>query len=353
MGNEYETEKGPESVKASTAKSTKKRKQKPTETKNGDKRALFALVAIAVAFSLFIIMTIIQNKIIHSIDQMGVVVAVVDVPEGVILTEENMANYFTVENRASADIPAGYYTSGYALVGKIVSRDIRAKEIVTSACLISEDFYAGIEDPVEISIAADKIGQAVGGSLRAGDIINIKVVIDTSYYAGTGEVTGQESVDYSLEGVPEITMEDTTPEANNGEQAEGIAEETGTDAGMTAEMPEVFTEVGSLEEMVADMPWLPDDVADNMVFSASGRYASVTVCENVRVVNVYTAAGLDTAAAEADGSKQVATVINVVVPKYMEDAICLAQEDGTLRISRVIDVKNGETVQTEQGGSEK
>lgn len=330
MGNEYETENDPVSIKAGTGK---RKERKPAETRSGDKKALIAVVALAAAVIIFVILTIIQNKIVNSVDETGVVVALVDVPEGIVLTEENMMNYFGMESRPSADVPAGYYTSGHALVGKVTGREIRAKEVVTSTCVIGENFYEDVEDPVEISIAVDKIGQVVGGSLRAGDIIDIKVVIDTSYFAGEEEALLDDEGEYSLDNVPEIA-------AQEGETGEAGAEEPGEDM-TAAEPPEAFTELGSPDPLPGNLPWLSDDAAESYVYSASGRYASVTVCENVRVVNVYTSAGLDTADAEADGSTQVATVINVVVPRYMEDIIFLAQEDGTLHISRVINAETG------------
>lgn len=330
MENEYETEKDPVSMNGGTRK---RKGEKPTETRSGDKKALIAVVSIAAAVIIFVILTIIQNKIINSVDETGVVVALVDVPEGIVLTEENMMNYFGMESRPSADVPAGYYTSGHALVGKVTGREIRAKEVVTSNCIIGENLYEDVEDPVEISLSVDKIGQVVGGSLRAGDIIDIKVVIDTSYFAGEEEALLDDEGEYSLDNVPEIA-------AQEGETGEAGAEEPGEDM-IAAEPPEAFTEIGSPDPLPGNLSWLSDDAAESYVYSASGRYASVTVCENVRVVNVYTSAGLDTADAEADGSTQVATVINVVVPRYMEDIIFLAQEDGTLQISRVIDAGTG------------
>lgn len=332
MENEYETEKDLHGRKAGS----RMKKGKPEETRGGDRKALAAVVSIAAAVIIFVILTIIQNKIINSVDEMSVVVALADVPEGIVLTEKNMANYFGLESRPSADVPAGYYTSGYALVGKVTGREIKAKEVVTAACVAGEDFYAGLEDPVEISIAADKIGQVVGGSLRAGDIIDIKVIVDTSYYT-KGETEEMQDEDT---GLPEIGADTGTdaaagaPGPVGGWQAgeEGTAGADGTSA--ETELPEGFLKTED-SGFLGDI--LSEEEKDNMVYSVTGRYVSVTVCEGVKVVNVYNAAGLDTAAAEADGSTQVATVINVAVPRYMEDIIFLAQEEGTLRISRVVD----------------
>lgn len=312
------------------------------ETRNGDRKALLAVVAIGAAVTVFVILTIIQNNLVNNVDRTGVVVALVDVPVGIVLTEENIPDYFGLESRPSADIPAGYYTSGYALVGRVTGREIKAKEIVTASGIVGEDFYAGMEDPVEISIAADKIGQVVGGSLRAGDIVDIKVVIDLSSYYGKNET---EETPEGEAGILE-PVADTETDTGTDMTAEGGAEadesldsgdgsqETGA-AGTEPELPEGFLETDAAGGLLWELPGLSE--GSDLAYSVTGRYASVTVCEGVRVVNVYTSAGLDTAAAEADGSAQVATVINVVVPRHMEDDIFLALEEGTLRISRVVD----------------
>lgn len=313
------------------------------ETRNGDRKALLAVVAIGAAVTVFVILTIIQNNLVNNVDRTGVVVALVDVPAGIVLTEENIPDYFGMESRPSADIPAGYYTSGHALVGRVTSREIKAKEIVTASGIVGEDFYAGMEDPVEISIAADKIGQVVGGSLRAGDIVDIKVVIDLSSYYGKNET--EEETPEGEAGILEPVTDtgtDTEPDvaAEGGAEAEESldsgdgSQETGA-AGTEPELPEGFLETDTAGELLWELPGLSE--GSDLAYSVTGRYASVTVCEGVRVVNVYTSAGLDTAAAEADGSAQVATVINVVVPRHMEDDIFLALEEGTLRISRVVD----------------
>lgn len=324
----------------------KERKRKIKEDKDikkGDRKALFAFVALAAAIVLFVVLTIIQNNIVNKVEQKGVVVAIADVPKGIMLTEESIKQYFDVEMRNSSDVPAGYYTSGHPLVGMITGRDIVKKEIVTPGCIVAENIYEGIEDPVELSIEVGKIGQAVGGSLRAGDRIDIKVVVNMTHSQKQDSYTDVGEGDFQLEDVP--PMDYDVPEIEYTE--ESSAEDTPTDDVFTDEMNEDVTVItpDNAEEFGAEEVFdLFADImgaminTNNYVWSATGRYASVPVCENVRVINAYNSAGVDTATAVEMGETPVANIITVVVPRSMQDVIALAMEEGTLRISRIIDV---------------
>lgn len=295
-----------------------KKKIYATKTNKGDKKALIAGVSILAAFIIFIILVAIENKIVKGVDKTGVVVAMTDVPAGIVLNENNIQTLFTVEPRESKSIPAGAYTSGYPLVGTVTARQIQAKEIVTPASLITEDLYADVEDPVELSLDVSKLGQAVGGTLRAGDIIDIKVIVDMSSKTAKNDEEGiLEDVDEEsgaiLTDIPEVEPYDENT------QPDTIEEQTNMD--MTEE----------------DTAFL-ETHEDNYIWGATNKYACIPVAEGVRITNVFTSAGLDTETAEADGTTiQVATVINVVVPRAMEDIIYLAMEEGNVYISRVVE----------------
>ncbi len=164
----------------------------------------------------------------------------------------------------------------------------------------------------------------VGGSLRAGDIINIKVVVDMSMdkilngtSAGTNALP--DVVDFSYTS-SQIGME--------GDGTYELGEDNLIEQPLAQDSDLASILLSGLEEMFSD--------SDDYVWSASGRYACVPVCENVRVVNAYTSAGVDTAASNANGETQVTNIVTIVVPKALEEKIVLACEEGTLRVSRVI-----------------
>lgn len=312
--------------------STGDTKKKKKSTSGGDKKAVVALVFIVAAIIVFVVLTIIQKNLINSGEKVNVVVAIKEVPAGLVLTKDNMPSYFTVELRNKADVPEGSYASGAAFVGKVVCRKIYAKEMINPGCVMEKDLYDGIEDPVEISIEAAKLTNAVAGTLRAGDIIDIKVVVDMSYLA-------QQEEENLFEGATYIGLDNVE---NIWEAGTGVNPSTTSDPFVYHDTGDDFTQRDLMAQSIFDL--------NTYAFSATGKYASIPVGENIQVVNVYNSAGLDTDHAETMDPTvpQVATVFTVVVPRYMEDVIWLAMEEGTIQISRVVDKSAQEDAPSEE-----
>lgn len=334
-------------------KERKRKMKEAADIKKGDRKALGALVALVAAIIVFVVLTIIQKNIVNQVEQVSVVVAIKDVPKGIVLTEDTIKSYFDVELRNTADVPNGCYSSGYPLIGMITGRDILKKEIVTPTCIVSENIYEGIEDPVEIAIEVGKIGQAVGGSLRAGDIIDIMQIVDMSYSleddsSMESEISSGGSSGFYDREVPEIEYTNASDMLTNSDTGETESDVTVITPGNTEEM--------EAEEVLELFTSITDILIGNSasyVWSATGRYASVPVCENVRVINAYTSAGVDTASAVESGEEPVASIITIVVPRAMQDKIALAMEEGTLRISRIIDTSKPATETEGESAEEK
>jgi len=297
---------------------SKKGKKKKSENK-GDKKIIFAMVALIAAFVIFIVLTVIQNNIVKNESKTGVVVAVKDVPRGLVLTQEVIQQYFTMELRASKDLPAEYFQSGHALVGLITDREMLAKEVVTPKCLIEEDIYEGVDHPVLVSIEVAKLSHGVGGTLRAGDYIDINAIVDIQMMVN-GMLSGVDDGAYSMKDSPSIYDDTVFPNKDL------FIDIDGEDKNNTVEG---FELAARLAKSVFN--------SDDFVYSATGKYASIKIGKKIRVVDVFTQAGLDTASAEADGvTKQVATVFTILVPREMEDIIYLSLEEGTLQVAKIV-----------------
>jgi hypothetical protein len=288
-----------------------KKGKKDKETTGGERRALAAIVALVAAIILFAVLTIIQRNIVNAGEKVSVVVAVKDVPAGLNLTQESIQQYFTVQLRLKNEVPAGTFSSGHPLVGQITAKPLFANAILTTNDLINENPYEGVDDPVELSIDVSKLSHAVSGTLRAGDRVDIKIVVDMSYLQQDKFLDG--AGDYSLSGVPNL-VDDSV----KGENKDGYSYD-GSDALDTLS----WRELSSFD-------------ADSYSWSATGKFACVPVATNVRVIDVYTAAGEGTAQIESTGVPQVATVFTVVVPRSMEDLLWLALEEGTMEISKIV-----------------
>lgn len=313
----------------------KEKKNKAKRTDSGDGTAAVALFALVAAILIFILLTMIQSNVVQNVDKKPVVVAIIDVPEGVLLDESNMAQYFGVEMRPTADLPLGTYENGHDLVNKITSKPILAKEVITPSCLVKEDLFAGVEDPIIIGLEAGRISQAVAGTLRAGDVVDIHVIVKMSDSLLDGIDsssfdTGKDNA-LSLEGVEPIT----------GNTPAGVVitnqkeEEKKPDKGVYTPYSRKFNEMDFSE---ADCIWSP-----------SGTYVSVSLLNNVKVYSVYTSSGVGTDAAETGGQKQVATVVNVIIPRSMASMFELASSDGDIYFSKVI---NPEPFEVEEAQEE-
>ena len=314
---------------AGGSEGTKKKKKKSKGKKPGEKagnKLTVAFIAIAAAFVVFVVLIMIESKLITEEETVPVVIAIAEVPEGLYLDEQNMPNYFAIEQRIVTEIPTGVttYNNGTSMIGLITDRVIRVKEIVTSDCFYEENFYEGIEDPVEIAINLNGIGQTVGGILRAGDYVDIMAVIkvgkgdlmnlpNDSSLLEPGDTDGLLDVEIT-DGLGGVVTEQQTP----------VQSVEGQDGAL------IVGEDGMVED---------EGISDEfeLAYGVTGDYASQMVAENVRVVRVFTSGGETTESVEAGGGQMIATVINVVVPRSMADAILIAQQEGTITLTRVED----------------
>lgn len=292
-----------------TGRSKREKKVRKNSGTKKDHRLTLAMVAILTAFIVFVVLVVIQDRIVNEGVTKNVVVAMKDIPAGTKLTQENMSNYLTVEARPEEQIPAaGTFSSGHSLIDKVTDRDIQAKEMITEESLYEMDFYSEVNDPVEISIAVGDLGRAVAGTLRAGDLVDIKTVIRLKMDAEETETDGSVT---NVGEEPSVTLEE--------EGAENTETVTAQD-----------------EAVILDM--LGNVLLDpnvNLTYGVTGEYAVQTIAENVRVVAVYTSGGEAAESVEASGTTMIATVINVVVPRTLQDRIYLAMAEGNIQLARI------------------
>ena len=119
-------------------------------------------------------MIFIEKSVINADDNKIVYVAVKEVPENTLVTEENIGTYFEAKERALSAVPDKAIENGAELYGMYTDRVINKNEIVTGESFSSLDERTkDIEHPIEVSLNASNLSQLVGGVLRTGDYINI------------------------------------------------------------------------------------------------------------------------------------------------------------------------------------
>ena len=133
----------------------------------------FLLITIAFVFVIFV-----ETKTMADYEKADVVIAIKDIPAYTQITSKNITEYFKMEQ-----IPKDMKMSGaYSLIDDIkeviIEKDIEAGEQITKKKLISVENNILIEydDPVVLSIRCENLSNAVSGTLKKGDIVDIVAV---------------------------------------------------------------------------------------------------------------------------------------------------------------------------------
>lgn len=150
----------------------------PTKNDKTGKSLTRLILAFAVSILVFIGVVCLESYALEDKSTMTVVVASKDIPANTIITSENVNSYFTTKQVNSTLSFNGCSTDINTMTGQTLV-DISSGEIASTAMLNKDYYPEAIPNPVEISIKASDLSQAVSGILRTGDKINISIVTET------------------------------------------------------------------------------------------------------------------------------------------------------------------------------
>lgn len=169
------------------------------ESKNKSKKGWLGILGcVIVAIIAFFIVLLLLNKAVKKVETVDVVAFSQNVTQKTEINKDNVNRYFSVIKVVKQTKPENTYASLDEVVadgkiyvdGNYVKNEVLTKEKVVSERKI-EDAYT---DKVEASFKVAAFDAAVGGTIRAGDRINITVVdstgiekysIDNVYVAAT------------------------------------------------------------------------------------------------------------------------------------------------------------------------
>lgn len=169
----------------------KKDTKNPEKSENKEHRRSirvrsFILCFIA-ALVLYAVMLYIEKSVLDEDEKTKVYVTANELVRDTLITEDNVSDYFKLEEYSTSGLPEGCITDITSIIGMIADRTYAPKEIITLTGFVSEnERIQGIENPIEVSLNANTLSQVVGGVLRAGDYINIWSVQQSS---GIGDKT--------------------------------------------------------------------------------------------------------------------------------------------------------------------
>lgn len=155
----------------------------------------FALVMAVVAF---IALLVLETGVLNKTAKIAVVTAKTDIEASSDITEANISQYLTTTDFEESKIPAGAVKAeelNDKLLNAFIISDIAKGQVITDKVYISRDSItekvaedADSDELLETSFAIDAISDAVAGTIRRGDIVNIVVYS----YPTTGEATEEE-----------------------------------------------------------------------------------------------------------------------------------------------------------------
>ena len=142
--------------------------------KNKESRYGLLVAALITAASVFAIMTYFQRQALSDFEKKEIYVAVSDIPDGVVITEENASMYIAVKSVDAGCIPETALSDYRILSGLSPVFDIAEGTLLTTGMFTdSDDVLAEMTDPVLAGFKTDELSRAVSGVLRAGDRIDI------------------------------------------------------------------------------------------------------------------------------------------------------------------------------------
>ena len=132
------------------------------------------VLCLLLALGVFALLLNVEARQLAQYEKGSVVVAIKDVPEGLEITEKNLAELFAVKERPLTDIPDAAYVKAEELIGQYARSGMDAGNMITKSMLgeLRKDFGNSVLLGVNMQAQA----QSVAGTLRTGDVIDIYTV---------------------------------------------------------------------------------------------------------------------------------------------------------------------------------
>ncbi len=146
------------------------------------KKILPGAIAVGLLLSIIIyaVMLHVEKTALSDFERSTVVVAAKEIPEGQMITVQNVGNYFTQKEIDAKLVPTNAVMATDQIVEQVALYKIDAGTIMTNGMFDSfNEITAGMEEPVIAGFKADDLYQVVGGVLRAGDRIHIYRIVES------------------------------------------------------------------------------------------------------------------------------------------------------------------------------
>ena len=152
----------------------KENKNNNTNRKEKQGKVWPVVLCLLLAGGIFAVLLNVEIRQLEQYEKGNVVIAIADVSDQKEITQENLAEYFAVEERPLSAIPQAAYLELEDLAGQYAQGGIDAGSMVTKNMLgeLTENYGSA----VLLGVNMEALAQSVAGTLRAGDEIDIYTV---------------------------------------------------------------------------------------------------------------------------------------------------------------------------------
>ena len=144
---------------------------------NKNKNVWIGVISLGLALLLFAVLLMIQQSMRKEPASEWVVCAKVEIPEKMVLTEENISSYVEKQKIPIMWLPEGYISSEEQLYGMLAEAEISKGSILSSSVFtVYDEYYEGYQELSWISVPIKELYEGVAGRLRQGDYIDIYLI---------------------------------------------------------------------------------------------------------------------------------------------------------------------------------
>jgi len=149
---------------------------------------LFFFISMVLTLFVFVGLVVAENILSEKAVYAEAVTATKDIPEGEIITKENVSKYFKISQIDVINNVKGSLSDINVLIGEKAIVPIVEGEIVLKKDFVTLNQYTeDLVSPVQIGINVGALADAAGGIIRKGDLINISVSFKSSLVEETEE----------------------------------------------------------------------------------------------------------------------------------------------------------------------
>lgn len=171
------------SIKSNEEKAIKEKKmmekaiaKKVKQEKKGDRKRGFkgGIVSLILAIALFGGLLAAESSLLNQYEKTTIVSAKAEIEEGLVITSSNLDTYFALTEIPLSIKTETSLTDISKLNGMLFTSDVSVGEFISTNDYIKKSsVLTGITDGLRVSIKVADFSQAVAGTIRQGDLINL------------------------------------------------------------------------------------------------------------------------------------------------------------------------------------